>query len=68
METTSIKHSVAPEITNPRWKYIPSASTNVKERFEDHGHKYKDNLYSKVFDFTGLNFWMWQITHQEEKA
>lgn len=66
METTSIKHTVTPEITNPRWKYIPSSSTNVKERFEEHGHKYQDALYKKSYDFHGLHYWMWQITRQEE--
>jgi hypothetical protein len=60
------EHRVAPDIMNPNWKYIPSTQTNVKERFEDHGFKFTDTLYRKNFDFTGLDYWMWQITHKEE--
>lgn len=63
---TTIKHSVIPDINNPNWKYVPSTETNVKERFEDHGHIFVDTLYRKVFDFTGLDYWTWQITHLEE--
>jgi len=59
------EHRVAPDIMNRNWKYIPSNQTNVKERFEDYGFKFNDSLYRKNFDFTGLDYWMWQITHKE---
>lgn len=61
-----IKHNVTADINNPNWRYIPANQTNVKERFEDHGHKFVDTLYRKIYDFTGLEYWAWQVTHQEE--
>jgi hypothetical protein len=67
MEQVIIKHRVEADINNPNWVYIPSNQTNVKERFEDAGHKFKDVMFRKVYDFTGLDYWAWQITHLEEK-
>jgi hypothetical protein len=66
MEQVIIKHKVEADINNPNWVYIPSNQTNVKERFEDAGHKFKDVIFRKVYDFTGLDYWIWQITHLED--
>jgi hypothetical protein len=66
MEQVIIKHVIAADINNPNWVYIPSNQTNVKERFEDAGHKFKDVMFRKVYDFTGLDYWTWQITHKED--
>jgi hypothetical protein len=61
-----MKHTVAPDINNPHWKYVTAAETNVKQRFEDHGHKFKDSMFKKTYDFRPLHYWMWVITHKEE--
>jgi hypothetical protein len=66
MEQVIIKHRVEADINNPNWVYIPSNQTNVKERFEDAGHSFKDVMFRKVYDFTGLDYWIWQITHLED--
>ncbi len=66
MEQVIIKHRVEADINNPNWVYIPSNQTNVKERFEDAGHNFKDVMFRKVYDFTGLDYWTWQITHLED--
>ena len=66
MDHTIIRHTVEADINNPNWVYIPSNQTNVKERFEDAGHKFKDVMFRKVYDFTGLDYWAWQITHLED--
>ena len=44
-------------ILNPRFKYIPAASTNIQRTFEENGHTFKDNLHRVEYDFSGLNYW-----------
>ena len=63
-----MEHRIQPDINNPQWPYIRSEQTNVKQRFEDFGFRFRDVLYAKKSDFTGLEYWMYQITHQEEKC
>ncbi len=65
MEHATIEHRIAPDINNPQWHYVRSEQTNIKERFESFGFKYRDKLYSKQLDFTGLNYWLWLVTHRE---
>ncbi len=62
----SITHKVFPDINNPQWRYVSSEKTNLKQRFEDHGHKYQDSLYDKKWDFSGLEHWVYIIHHREE--
>jgi uncharacterized protein (DUF1684 family) len=63
-----MEHRIEPSLNNPQWPYIRSEETNIKLRFEDFGFRYKDVLYGKKFDFTGLDYWVYQITHREENS
>lgn len=63
-----MEHRIQPDINNPQWQYVRSEQTNIKQRFEHFGFRYKDVLYSKNIDFTGLEYWIYQVTHREETS
>lgn len=61
-----MKHTIIPDINNPSWRYVPSTETSIQRRFEDSGYVYKDKVVGKSYDFKGLHYWMWLITHKEQ--